>query len=317
MSSALQSTPHELHGPDLAGAWQLVSSLRARISTHGPIMHATGLCLDRAGELQEVACADGWIVADPGLESGWAYSATIASSDARVGQLLDLYMPLCVGAASRRLVVAHLAQSLDGRIATNNGVSQFISGHEDLEHTHRLRALVDAVVVGASTVEHDDPRLTTRLCPGANPVRVVIDPRGRTSVDRRLVDDTEARTLIIRGAGLPHSHDLTGAPVEIVELETDDQGWLPIPSIIEALHARGIERMMIEGGGLTVSRFLVAGLVDRLHLSVSPVIIGSGRPAFTFPEVFDLESVTHLQPRQFQLGRDVLFDCPLTSKSSP
>src|SRR6185437_10083055 len=88
--------------------------------------------------------------------------------------LLELYLPF----AERRrrpYAVAHLGQSLDGRIATAAGASRWVTGEEDLLHTHRMRALADAILVGAGTVRHDDPQLTVRRCSGAHPVRVVID----------------------------------------------------------------------------------------------------------------------------------------------
>src|SRR5580692_674471 len=85
--------------------------------------------------------------------------------------------------AGRSFVLGRVAQSLDGYIATRDGESVWISGPDDLRHTHHLRALCDAVVVGARTIRADNPRLTTRMVEGPSPVRVVIDP------DRRL-DDT-------------------------------------------------------------------------------------------------------------------------------
>src|SRR5690606_4315039 len=160
---------------------------------------------DREHGLHEVDPGQALLEVDPHAERGWSWpeAAEPLPPDraCALGRLFDLYVPLCVGHEARDLVVAHLAQSLDGRIATQNGVSQFISGHEDLVHTHRLRALFDAVVVGASTVQHDDPRLTTRLCPGADPVRVIVDPHGRVSPDRRVVQSGPARTLLLRREG--------------------------------------------------------------------------------------------------------------------
>ena len=103
------------------------------------------------------------------------------------GSMAELYLPLLHHfGLHRSLVIAHLGQSLDGRIATPSGASQWITGEEDLLHTHRLRALADAVIVGAGTVAADDPRLTVRRCAGASPVRVVIDADGKLSADCRV-----------------------------------------------------------------------------------------------------------------------------------
>jgi len=84
--------------------------------------------------------------------------------------------PIAFLAPPRGLAVAHIGQSLDGRIATENGESRWITGEADLLHCHRMRAIADAVLVGARTVRADDPQLTVRRCAGDNPLRVVIDP---------------------------------------------------------------------------------------------------------------------------------------------
>ena len=90
-----------------------------------------------------------------------------------LGALFDLYLPMC---GSAPLTIGHLGQSIDGYVATRSGDSSYVNGPENILHLHRLRALCDAVVVGAGTIAADDPRLTTRLVTGANPVRVILDP---------------------------------------------------------------------------------------------------------------------------------------------
>ena len=107
--------------------------------------------------------------------------------------LLDRYGPLV--AAGRVVTIAQLAQSSDGFIASRTGDANYVSGEEDREHLHRLRALVGAVVVGAQTVVADDPQLTTRAVTGPSPVRVIIDPRARIPRDARVLTDGSARTL--------------------------------------------------------------------------------------------------------------------------
>src|SRR6266404_4253948 len=81
-------------------------------------------------------------------------------ADAAERSLVDLYLPICAATAARPITVGHLGQSLDGFIATHAGESRFVTGQENVLHSHRLRALCDAVVVGAGTVAADDPRLT-------------------------------------------------------------------------------------------------------------------------------------------------------------
>ena len=108
----------------------------------------------------------------------------------------ELYAPC----AREAWVLAHLGQSLDGRIATRSGASHYINGPENLTHLHRLRALADAVVVGAATVALDDPRLTARRVEGANPVRIVLDPNRRLPVERHAFTEADAPTETSEGA---------------------------------------------------------------------------------------------------------------------
>src|SRR6185312_5476897 len=113
------------------------------------------------------------------------------------GELEALYGPLCAIAPGQCFAIAHLAQSLDGKIAAANGASRWISGEEDLCHTHRMRALADAVIVGADTVLHDDPLLTVRRCGGPHPVRVIIDPERKLGAHHKVFTDRSARTIVI------------------------------------------------------------------------------------------------------------------------
>jgi riboflavin-specific deaminase-like protein len=219
--------------------------------------------------------------------------------------LRTLFGDLAATPRGRRFVVAHLGQSLDGRIATESGHSHYIGCRESLLHLHRLRALVDAVVVGVGTVLADAPRLTTRHCAGPDPVRVVLDPRTRLTAEASVVADRAAPTVVV------HADDV--APtlpghVETVALASDPTGALPPAAVLAALAARGLARVLIEGGGRTVSSFVAARTVDRLQFAVAPLLIGSGRPALSLPVVETLEAALRPPCRRYDLGRDTLFD---------
>ena len=223
-------------------------------------------------------------------------------------RLHEIYMPLV---ETPRLVIAQLGQTLDGRIATRTGDSCFVSGPEGIAHLHRLRALVDAVIVGAGTVTADDPRLTVREVRGRNPVRVVLDPSGRVSPDAGVFRDQAAPTIWVRAerSGIPEP------PPQVESLflpEQPEGGFHPI-AILQALSSRGLNRVLVEGGGITVSGFLAAAALDRLHVTVAPILLGSGRPSLTLPAVERLDEALRPRCRHFQLGSDMLFDLCLRS----
>jgi riboflavin-specific deaminase-like protein len=218
----------------------------------------------------------------------------------------SLLLPPC--APDGCTVVGRLAQTLDGRIATLSGSSQWIGGNGDILHTHRLRALCHAVVVGAGTVRSDDPRLTTRHCTGPDPVRVVLD------TDRRLGPDygvfrSGPPTLLCCATDAEGPDHLGMA--EVIRLPRAPLGGLSIPAILAALAARGLTRIFVEGGGVTVSRFLAAGCLDRLHVTVAPVLLGSGIPAFTLPEAARIADGLRFAWTVHMLDPDVLFDIAL------
>ena len=232
------------------------------------------------------------------LDQDWR--ADVAAQD-------RLFAPLFVPprAPDGCIVVGRLAQTLDGRIATRSGSSQWIGGPGDLRHTHKLRALCHVVLVGAGTNAADDPQLTTRLVRGPDPVRVVLDPDGRLGTQYRVFQGGPPTLLAARAPTAPRHGDAE-------TLAAPD-----LPALLRALAARGLTRIFVEGGGVTVSRFLMAGLLDRLHVTVAPIILGSGRPAFALPEVPRIADAMRFQWTVHDLAPDILLDIAVDRARQP
>lgn len=279
---------------DAAAAWSLVRALADHVSQGA----------EGATRVQDAS--GNRLVFDD--EGGWSTQPPPAP-DARV--ILDLYLPL---AALPDYVVAQIGQSLDGRVATESGRSHYVTGPDDIVRLHRVRALVDAVVVGAGTAVSDTPQLTVRRARGSNPARVVLDPKGRVPPEGPLFTDADAPTLWVRegnpGTDLPDHVEVIAPP------EPTSAGHVPPRALLALLRERGYRRILVEGGGVTVSRFLEAGALDRLHVTVAPMIIGSGRQGLSLPVIDELEAALRPACRHFALGVDILFDLDLRAGSA-
>jgi riboflavin-specific deaminase-like protein len=221
-----------------------------------------------------------------------------------------LYAPLAAAARGRPYVFAQVGQSLDGRIATVTGDAADVSGPDGLRHLHRCRALADAVIVGVRTALTDDPRLTVRLVSGPSPARVVIDPRGRLPNRARLLAADGARRLVVQACDKPRP-----AGVEVVRLPAAG-GWIDPAAIRDALAERGLNRLLVEGGGVTIAGFLDAGLLQRLHVAVAPLIIGAGPSGLSTAPVARLADALRPETHVYGLASDVVFDCALEAGSA-
>jgi len=210
-------------------------------------------------------------------------------------------------------VIVKYAASLDGRIAAASGDSRWVSGPETLRWSHDLRTKIDAIMVGVSTVLVDDPLLTAR--PGGvdaerQPLRVVVDSDGRTPLDAKVLTGP-AKTLVATTERSPYSwRDLLFLRhAEVVPFIEAADGRVSLPALLAELGKRGVQTLLVEGGGVLHGSLFDQRLVDKMHAVLAPMIIGAakapsavaGRGAERMADAVRLRDLT-----VERLGEDVL-----------
>ena len=199
--------------------------------------------------------------------------STNLALDNELISLFEIFLPI-VCCKDKIQYIGHIAQSLDGYIATNSGESKYISGRENLEHIHRLRAISDIIIVGANTYLEDKPRLTTRLVNGKNPEIYIFDPK-------KIVKKNK--------------------------ITNDGKIFSNISSLKKNIDTNN-KIIYIEGGGKTISYFLNKKILNRIHVCLCPIILGGGRPSFIKNHVLNLNEMPSYKPVHHLMGKDILFD---------
>jgi diaminohydroxyphosphoribosylaminopyrimidine deaminase / 5-amino-6-(5-phosphoribosylamino)uracil reductase len=216
--------------------------------------------------------------------------------------LRGVYAPIADRRSKKGFVLGQLGQSLDGRIAAPSGQSPYINGPQAIAHLHRLRALVDGVIVGIGTVLSDDPQLTVRQVAGPNPARIVIDPNGRLPSDAKLLAEDGVPVYTVQ-----YADQWRPSRVCAITLASRD-GRIDPFAIVAGLAQRGLHRLLVEGGKNTLSNFLAARALDRLHVCVAPLRIGSGPRGLDLPLIERYAGDCRPDVSVHRLGEDVLYD---------
>src|SRR3954471_13791965 len=191
---------------------------------------------------------------------------------AAAGRLLGDQQPR----ADRPNVVLKYAQTLDGRLATRSGDARWISGEAERRVAHAMRAGCDAVLVGARTLLQDDPQLTVRMVPGASPLRVVLDSTLRTPLTAKVLSEDAATVILCRPDADPARRKaLAATGVTVRDVAAAPEG-LRMDEVLRLLLSLGVSSLLVEGGGRVIPSMLRAAAVDRIVVSLSPTIIGSG-----------------------------------------
>src|SRR5829696_4881155 len=179
----------------------------------------------------------------------------------------------------RPVVSLSYAQTLDGRLATSTGSSQWISAPESLRFSHELRAKHDAIMVGSGTACKDDPRLTVRLVAGRHPLRVIVDSTLRTPLTAAVLTERAAPGTVFAvtdRAPAAKRDKVRALGATVICLPSDAQRRVDLIALLAALDDRGIGSVLVEGGAGMITALLRARLVDRLVVCVAPKILGAG-----------------------------------------
>lgn len=213
---------------------------------------------------------------------------------------------------TRPTVTVSYAQTLDGRLATASGGSRWISSPESLRFAHQLRAQHDAVAVGAGTVCNDDPRLTVRLVPGEDPLRVVVDSSLRTPLSAAVLADGAAKGTILavtERAPVERCDEVSSLGATVLRLPADAAGRVDLGVLLSGLHSLGVRSVMVEGGAALITSFLSERLVDRLAVCIAPKILGSGIEAVGDLGIYELaDSLTLADTSVTPYGVDLILD---------
>ena len=220
--------------------------------------------------------------------------------------LMESYLQIILNKSKFPYVFGHLAQTLDGYIATESGESRYISSIDNLEHLHMLRAISDVILVGSNTVKFDNPQLTTRLVKGPNPMRVVIDKNDTIKNSCNLLKNKDGRGFKIVSDKLKaNSKNIFTLPLQKDEFRIAD--------IISLLESLGNKIIFIEGGGNIISHFYRKKFLNRIHLCISPILIGRGINSFVIDKDIKINEAKIRKISYIKMGKDILCNIQLPS----
>jgi diaminohydroxyphosphoribosylaminopyrimidine deaminase/5-amino-6-(5-phosphoribosylamino)uracil reductase len=210
----------------------------------------------------------------------------------------------------RPWILLKVAQSLDGRIALKGGQSRWITGEAARVEVHRLRAQLDAVIVGSQTVVDDDPELTVRHIEGRNPLRIVMDSMLRIAPEARVLHQTDnGRTWVMT---TPNASQVNRRRIEetgatVLECPGGSDGKLDLSKAMKLLAGHGLTSVFVEGGGTLHASFVKAGLFDKFIVAIAPMMIGSdGRPSIWELGFESMDEVPRLVIRKNRrIGEDI------------
>ena len=209
-------------------------------------------------------------------------------------------------------VTVKYAQTLDGRIATKTGDSQWISCEESRKYVHHLRAINDSIMVGAGTVTADNPQLTVRHIKGKNPLRIIIDSNLRIPIKSSVLTDDNPHLTILATTSKAPARKVTAVKklgVEVLLVKKERNGRVSLSSLLKELGKREIMSVLVEGGAEIVTSLLKANLVDKMIIPISPRIIGKGLEAIGDLNINKMKNAIKFSSfNTMKKGEDLIFE---------
>jgi len=211
-------------------------------------------------------------------------------------------------------VTVKVAQTLDGKIATLNNQSKWITTKASREEVHRMRAYYDAVLIGRKTALIDDPKLTVRLADGRDPKRVILDSKLRIDLKRAMFGNNPEKNVIIVTALESKEKpkkiaSLKKLGIKVIFVATGKDGQLSLPAVLKALGKENIMSVLVEGGQEIFSAFIREKLTDEMRIFISPKLLGKCLCAFSDVGVTLLEKSQRWEIRRVErFDEDVLLE---------
>ena len=229
-------------------------------------------------------------------------------------QCMRLYIPLVIApliTKEKPLIITHQAQSIDGKIATNSGSSQWIGNQANLIHAHRIRAVVDAVLVGTGTILNDKPKLNVRHVEGKNPIRLFLTNSIQNFSDQPKVEET--KTYLLRQFGCCEKEETYGGFIDKI-IYYKKHMYLDLCS---TLYQNGIKSILIEGGSKIISSFLESEMVDLMQFHICPSIFGSGIPSVSLDNISSVNQSRQLNNVFYTQLEDAMMLTGELTKTNP
>ena len=216
--------------------------------------------------------------------------------------ILNILLPIL--RKNKKLVIAQIGQSIDGRIALNNGNSHYINNPKSIIYLHCLRSISDAIIVGSNTIKKDDPLLTTRKIKGKNPKRIIIDGSLSLNNKYKIFNDGNENIIFTKSNKNIKLNNST-----IIRLKEKNF----TKNFITQIKKLKYKNILVEGGSKTISELINNKYIDILQFMIAPILIGSGINSLNLKEISNLNKAIRPKSNFNELENEIIVNLFLNS----